>query len=563
MATPASERTRLLGDPSGSTHHNLLGLPAWRFRLLLAALWSATFLGAFDSTVIATLLSPISSSFSAFHLASWLGTAYLLSVSCFTPVYGRLSDGLGRRNAQTVAMAFFILGTLGCAAAPGMGWLIAARALAGVGGGGIMSVGSIIVSDLVDLSRRGLYQGYANLLFGLGAALGGPVGGWIAETVGWRIAFGAQVPLLVASAVAIAVLVPRETRPDAGPAADADADGSGSGTAPVSLAARLRRLDYAGTLSLVGAIGALLLAVSIRTAATHPSGRDYRFADTPVLGLLLASAALSALFVLVEAKFAPEPVLPLSLLTHRTPLAVALSNFFMATSIFSVLYNVPLYFTAVRVTSSSAAGAHLLPNSILVGVGSLTVGLVMRKTRSYYAPMIASAAVIVASTAAMLTWNETSPAWLTWVAQAPSGFGYAGVLTSTLVALMAHVTKAGRGEIAVATSMTYTFRTTGQVLGVALSSALLQSVVASNLALARPNGVSIPPAVVRTIRRDTSAIRALDPAFRDAAVGAYAHGLHVVAWANFALALATLAVLCVAKNEGMPEQAPKVGDEEA
>lgn len=146
-------------------HHNLAGLSAWRFRVTCLALWSATFLSAFDSTVIATLLADIGSSFGAFHLASWLGTAYLLSLCCFTPIYGRLTDTLGRKNTQILSVAIFTLGTALCAVAKDMYQLIAFRVLAGLGGGGLTSVGSILLSDLVDLRHRGLYQGYANLLF--------------------------------------------------------------------------------------------------------------------------------------------------------------------------------------------------------------------------------------------------------------------------------------------------------------------------------------------------------------------------------------------------------------
>lgn len=146
-------------------HHNLAGLSPWRFRLTCGALWSATFLSAFDSTVIATLLADIGSSFQAFHLASWLGTAYLLSLCCFTPFYGRLADLLGRKNTQLLAVAIFTLGTALCAFATDMYQLIAFRVIAGLGGGGLTSVGSILLSDLVDLRHRGLYQGYANLLY--------------------------------------------------------------------------------------------------------------------------------------------------------------------------------------------------------------------------------------------------------------------------------------------------------------------------------------------------------------------------------------------------------------
>lgn len=151
--------------PRKRAHNNLAGLPAWRFRLACMSVWSATFLAAFDGTVVATLLSDIGSSFEAFHLASWLGTAYLLSLCCSTPIYGRLADAIGRRNAQITALAFFTVGTSLCAVAPSMYTLIGARCIAGIGGGGLTSVGSILVSDLVDLRHRGMYQGYANILY--------------------------------------------------------------------------------------------------------------------------------------------------------------------------------------------------------------------------------------------------------------------------------------------------------------------------------------------------------------------------------------------------------------
>jgi MFS family permease len=182
-----TERTPLL-----KPHHNLANLSPLHFRLACLSVWSATFLAAFDGTVVATLLSPIGSSFHALHLASWLGTAYLLSLCCFTPVYGRLADALGRRNAQLVALAFFTLGTAACAAAPSMNALIAARCLAGVGGGGLTSVGSILLSDLVHIRKRGVYQGYANILYVSVCARGGGGGGSAVGGGRWAVGGGGR-----------------------------------------------------------------------------------------------------------------------------------------------------------------------------------------------------------------------------------------------------------------------------------------------------------------------------------------------------------------------------------
>lgn len=167
--TPPHERSRLLdanptsenaqtNDKTRKQHHNLAGLSPLRFRLICLSVWSCTFLGSLDGTVVATLLADIGSSFNASNQAAWLGTAYLLSVSCFAPIYGRLSDLIGRRNAHLTALTFFTVGTALCGIAPSMGFLIGARCIAGVGGGGIQSVGAIILTDLVDLRRRGLFQ---------------------------------------------------------------------------------------------------------------------------------------------------------------------------------------------------------------------------------------------------------------------------------------------------------------------------------------------------------------------------------------------------------------------
>lgn len=182
-----TERTRLLGDrvieredtisyathvpevPVENAHFNLVGLSAFDFWVLCGSMWSCSFLASFDGTIVATLLGPISSSFNASDLGSWLGTSYLLSVCCFTPIYGRLCDIVGRQRSMLIALSFFSLGNVLCAVAPSMECLIAARMVAGIGGGGLTSVGSTIMSDIVPISYRGIWQGFGNVLFGLGS----------------------------------------------------------------------------------------------------------------------------------------------------------------------------------------------------------------------------------------------------------------------------------------------------------------------------------------------------------------------------------------------------------
>ncbi|KAL1946941.1 hypothetical protein VTO73DRAFT_15045 [Trametes versicolor] len=469
---------------------------------VLAGLWSAVFLGALDGTIVATLLSPIGSYFNESNRSSYIGTSYLLSVCCFTPLYGRLSDILGRKGAMLLALSLFGSGTLFCGLAPSMDALIVARAVAGMGGGGVMTVSSVAVTDLIPLRQRGLYQGMTNILFGLGAGLGGPLGGWMNDILGWRSAFLLQMPILVFSfclvALKVSIRLPDEIE-----------------NQPVR--AKLRRIDVLGSFTLVGTVGALLLGLSLKSTEELP------WAHPLIWGLLLASGVFGAAFIWVETCWSPFPVMPMRLIRMRTPLFVSLSNFFGSVAAFSMIYNVPLYFSAVRLNSSTDTGLHLLPHSVAISTGSVFAGWVMRRTGKLYSLTLCSCLLTVVAAALVARWNEHSPAWHLWLDVAPQGFGMAAVITSTLIAMIASVS---REDLAVATGITYLFRTTGQVIGVSLSGALLQAILTTKLRerIHGPNAIEI----IDQIRHSTTIIPQLSPELRKAAVDSYADALRVV-----------------------------------
>ncbi|KAG8935126.1 hypothetical protein FRC02_008477, partial [Tulasnella sp. 418] len=359
------------------------------------------------------------------HLASYIGTSYLLSSCCFTPLYGKASDIVGRKTAFLVALTLFTCGTALCGVASSMKALIAARAIAGMGGGGVQAVVTIAMSDIIPLRERGLYQGYVNILFATGAGLGGPLGGFINDSLGWRSAFLCQIPVLLTSIFLVAtklnIVLPSRSE---------------------SARERLKRIDYAGSITLVLAVSSLLLAVTFNSSAGVP------WSNPSVWGLLLCAAMFITAFVLVEAYLASEPVMPLRLLRKRTPLAVALSNFLLKMVSFSMLYNVPIYFTAVKLTSSADAGLHLLPHSIAIGFGSIIAGFIIRKTGKVHKLSLLSAGFMVTSSLLVTLWNSRTMPLRFWIDIVPNGFGVASLLTSTLVAFTAAV---DRSDIAVAT----------------------------------------------------------------------------------------------------------------
>lgn len=186
-------------------------------------------------------------------------------------------------------------------------------------------------------------------------------------------------------------------------------------------------MDFLGSFTLAGTVGALLLGVSLKESAALP------WASPIVWGLLVASGVLMIVFVTIEAKIAVSPVLPLRLITQRTPLAVCLSNFFASMAAFSVMYNVPLYFTAVRLASSTKAGLHLLPHSVAISTGSLAAGYIMRHTGRLYWLTIFSALSATSATLLITQWNDNSAAWHLWLDIMPQGLGMASLITSTLI----------------------------------------------------------------------------------------------------------------------------------
>ncbi|KAK8866078.1 hypothetical protein IAR55_001229 [Kwoniella newhampshirensis] len=510
-------KTDLVQDES-KLSYNRVGMTPGRFWILCSSMWVCAFLAAFDGVVVATLLGPISSAFKATNMASWLGTSYMLSVCCFTPIYGRLCNIIGRQHSMLLALAIFTVGNLFCAIAPSMELLIAARALAGIGGGGLSTVSSTIMSDIVPITHRGIFQGLTNLAFGSGMGLGAPIGGFINDSVNWRWAFWVQIPLLVLGMFMVHAHV-RYTVPSR--------PTSGTATpSPVvlekqSAAKLLKRIDFLGCFLLAGWVGAALIAVSLKTNST--AAYAYAWSDPTIIGLFVTAAVLFVIFLLVELRWAAEPVMPFELLVSRTPVAVAINNFTLSVANFAILYSVPLFFTAVRQFSASNAGAHLIPNSIFGMVASLGSGFIVRHTKKYYWLNAFCAIFGIVGSILIATWDVKTSEWMLWTNMSFMSLSMGAVTTLTIVGLIADV---GPEHVAVATSLSYVFRTIGQVLGVALSGALTQAVLERELEsrITGPNADEI----IASIRESSSSIRYLDEPLKTIAIISYRKALHAV-----------------------------------
>ncbi|KAJ6606043.1 MFS general substrate transporter [Mycena vulgaris] len=526
----ATERTPLVPKPPAEASR-------LDFGLLMTGIWSLVFISSLDATIVATLISTIGSSLESMQLSSWIGTSYLLSLCAFTPLYGRLANIIGRRPSILFAGLLFGGGTVMCGFARNMSQLIACRAVAGIGGSGMTVVGSVIMSDSVPLKSRGLYQGchfiltslaVANLLFGLGGAIGAPLGGWLGDTIGWRAAFLCQSPFLLFGLVLLYLKV-RE------PALVLAAAGN-------SMSSKLKRIDYGGSISLLLALLTFLVGMNFKTTSA------YEWEDPHVWTLLAAGAVFACSFILIELKFAAEPIMPITMLKRRTPGFVALNNFLIAVLTFSTVYNTPLYFTAARLRTSADAGAHLIPNSVCVAIGSLFAGWYMRKTGRYWKLQAFSGLCLVAANLILASWNADTPEWVLYTTLMPSGFGFATALTTTLLALIASVP---RDDIPLATGISYLFRTMGQVLGVSLSATLTQTLLARNLR-ARIVGEGAAD-IIAHILASTTYMHTLPADLQEKATTSWALALRTVFYCQIALAVGVFLSLLPIEEYALPD----------
>lgn len=442
-----TERTPLLNDASQISQEN----NKKHLAITITAIALGSFLAAFDLTVVAAIYPTIGGSFNALNQASYIATAYLLANTALQPLYGRLSDIYGRKNCLLFANSVFLIGTIGCSLAPNLWTLVVSRGIAGLGGGGLNVVGVVILSDLIPVRKRGIYQGIMNLVFGTGSALGAPLGGLISDALGWRFAFAVQVPVIFISLFMVKTFITLEI--------------------PASTVSRWRRIDFYGSITLVLGVSCLITSLNI--------GGNLKPWTSPVpLSLMAAAIGLIAIFIYVEARIAKEPIMPMRLMTACTPALTNLINFFSSAGYFIVIFNLPLFYRAVMNLSAANAGKRLIPGAAGGSIGSLSFGLIMNRSGRYHGLMFISTLLLVAATVLVSTLQADSPVWQQFLYIVPAGYGYGGLLTTTLIALLSSIKP---DEMASATGTSYLFRSTGSIVGISVSNSVLNALLSARL----------------------------------------------------------------------------------
>ncbi|RBR24279.1 uncharacterized protein FIESC28_02769 [Fusarium coffeatum] len=421
-----------------------------RLAVILTTAWLGVFLGAADTTVIATLSAQISSEFNSLSLLSWLATAYLIGNAASQPISGRLTDIFGRGPGLVFCNLAFAAGNLLCGLATSQHAMILGRVVAGIGGGGLMSISMFLGSDLIPLRKRAIVGGVANLWYGAGTMVGAVCGGMLGDysDIGWRVAFLVQVvPSLVSAVIAyIMIKVPPKQ----------------------SDKSYIKRIDFGGVFLVAAFLASLVLGLSMGgniVPWSHP---------LPITAIGVATCLFAA-FICCEVKVS-QPIIPVRLLLNRTVLATCLSSVFCAAISLTSIFYIPLYLQA-RGDSATDAGIKIMPSSLGL-IGALPLGYLMKRTGKYVGIIVSSIVTMIVGAVMFTLQDEVSPTWMTCLAFFILSLGYNAVFSITQVACLAAVE---HSQLAMVTSTIMLSRSLGSTIGITIASVVYQHSLTSGL----------------------------------------------------------------------------------
>jgi len=409
-----------------------------RTRRALAGVILSIFLGALESTVVATAMPKVVGSLGDLHMYSWVFSGFLLTSTVTMPLWGRLSDLYGRRPIYLTGLTIFLAGSALSGLSRTMFELIAFRMLQGLGAGSLITIGMTVVGDLLRLERRAKMQGLISAVWGVASLVGPLLGGLLTDYVSWRWVFYINVPFGAIAMWLIGTALP-----------------AGRSTE------RTPRIDYAGIVLFALGVSALLLGLV-------EAGRSGAWSGFDVVGPLVVAAVALGAFVSVERQ-AREPIVPLSLFGNRIVLAALVTGFLAGMAMFGAISFVPLFLQAVSGMSATAAGTVLIPFVFgWVVMSVLSARLVLRIG---YRVVVMSGMVCL--TAAFLLLSRWSASLTATTAMRDALIGGVGMGLTMVPMLIAVQSAVARSDLGAATSMIQFFRTVGGAIGLAVMGAVM------------------------------------------------------------------------------------------
>ncbi|MGV9858853.1 MDR family MFS transporter [Gordonia sp. NPDC003425] len=430
---------------AGLTHRQIL--------TILAGLMLGMFLAALDQTIVSTAIRTIADDLQGYDLQAWVTTAYLVTSTIVTPLYGKLSDLYGRKPFFLLAISIFIVGSLACSMATSMYQLAAFRALQGLGAGGLFTLALTTIGDIVPPRERAKYQGYFLAVFGTSSVLGPVLGGFFAGQSsilgisGWRWVFLVNVPIgIVALAVVAKVLNYDQQKGKGG------------------------RTDYWGAAALAIGIAPLLIVAE--------QGREWGWFSGWAWLCYGVGAAGIALFVWIEHMMGDDALIPLRVFKNRVFAQGIVISMIVGAVMFGGISMLPQYFQVLRGSSPMVAGLQMLPMVIGLMAGSIASGQLISRTGRYKVFTILGSVLMAVATFLLHLVSTTTPVWLVMAMALLLGFGLGNLMQPITLAMQNILPPRDMG---LSTGTATFFRQIGATLGVAIFFSLLFSLMGPNI----------------------------------------------------------------------------------
>ena len=401
-----------------------------RIRAMFLGLVIVMLMSSLNQTILAPSLPTIVGELHGVERMSWVITIFILLSTITMPVYGKLSDQFGRKPFLIFAIVAFMAGSVVGALAQDMNWLIFARALQGLGGGGLMILSQAVIADVIPPRDRGRYMGIIGGVFAFSSVAGPLIGGWITEGPGWRWAFWLNLPLAILSILAVIFLLPHRPFRDR----------------------EKHSIDYLGSLILMAGTSALVLA-------TIWGGNQYEWTSPEIIGLLVFSVVAA-------------PVMPMYLFKNRNFLLTLGASLALGVAMFGAVEYIPTYLQMALGVSATVAGLLMIPMMGVMLVVSIVTGRVVSKSGRYKRYVTSGTAIVALGLFLLSTVNVETPTWLfcTYLAVMGAGLGMSMQFLTLIVQNAFPVRVVGT-----ATAANNFFRQVGATVGASLVGGLFTS----------------------------------------------------------------------------------------